>query len=1134
MKLSIPQIPFWAITAIQIILFTIIILPGIITLPLFIIPLFIALEIGIISTNIIKIKKKKKTFILLSEIQFFLYILLIIIFKPKETFSVEEISTTVILFFVLILVAIETLFLIYFIFKEKAIKKILFVMASSTTIIVFLIVFFVMKEGIPAFQENDPIEFLTGTEWDPFYNEPFTESVTLTTTIEPSDFSIYVEANPQYIPQGEFRNNTLYIKNNGATVDTYYIEVTTTLDYTLQSDNITIKPTETETVNLSVESPTNTENTLKINVKSSNNQRDKNITVKCIKSNFGVVIYPKQKTFLLKLEKDSLNQQYQVTNLANNKETYILESVGINKFRPLVKDIETSNLKEEAVGEQIKKTWEIELNPLETKKFTFRPNFVYSKVNGTYPIELTIKSKKQPEIFANSTITVIYSENLVVTVKESTKQIASDSKAIYQVALDKGVLANKEFIIKNKIIQGQAEIQTFYNTTLITTNEEPKKFRLDQQNGSTINITITPINNNTEKIVTEFIVDIEGSKPEIGALPFIVLTILTTIIAVLIAAPLGIGVAILLAEFTPSKIRKILRPIYELLAGIPSVLYGLWGYYAFGPLLSDHVYPILSNTIGNYITFFAPSSSMGRGVFTASVVLSIMIIPIVITLSEDAIRSVSRSLKEGSLAMGATRWQTMRRIIVPRAKSGITSSIILGTGRAIGETMAVLMIMGVTVRLPETIFDSGVTMTGVIAAFFECTFNDPITRHSLFAIGIILFLMVFCLNIIIAYIQKKTDEEEKEKQNNSIIINILKLFQNKTKQKNQYNDNQEINSFEILSVHQPDEYILLDNNNSIENLESQKYENEENKTQKIDPEREKIRKIFSNTRYKSLKKAQFFEKINTAILIFCGILVSFFILYILSDIIINGGLSLHIDFFTQREIAGGKEGGFLNAILGSLYLVAFAIIIAAPLSIGSAIYVQEYAKKNNIFTKIILFTSDTLASTPSIIFGAFGFMLFVLYLGFGYSLIAGGITLAFMVIPLMLRSSIEALKAIPREFQEGALALGATKWQSIRTVILPPATAAIISGVIISMGRAIGETAAVLLTANYAQSIPSSIMDSAGSMPILIYYYYDEALRIPILGEKVYSAAFILIIMVLILNLVARLIGYRSSRLMKN
>lgn len=211
------------------------------------------------------------------------------------------------------------------------------------------------------------------------------------------------------------------------------------------------------------------------------------------------------------------------------------------------------------------------------------------------------------------------------------------------------------------------------------------------------------------------------------------------------------------------------------------------------------------------------------------------------------------------------------------------------------------------------------------------------------------------------------------------------------------------------------------------------------------------------------------------------------LIWILGDVLIKGIPSLQLHFFLEREIGLGLDGGFLNAIIGSLQLLGLALLIAAPLAIGAAIYIQEYAKHNNPFTRVILFASDTLASTPSIVFGGFGFLFFVVYLHFVYSILAGGFTLAFMIFPILLRTSIEAIKAIPREYYEGSLALGATKWQAIRTVILPPARPGIVSGVILGIGRSIGETAAVMFTAGYSAHIASSILLPAASLPNMIY-----------------------------------------------
>jgi phosphate transport system permease protein len=261
-----------------------------------------------------------------------------------------------------------------------------------------------------------------------------------------------------------------------------------------------------------------------------------------------------------------------------------------------------------------------------------------------------------------------------------------------------------------------------------------------------------------------------------------------------------------------------------------------------------------------------------------------------------------------------------------------------------------------------------------------------------------------------------------------------------------------------------------------------------------------------------------------------AVFVTGFLFLIIGDILVNGGLSIKPEYLYLKEGFGGIEGGFLNAITGSLMLVGIALAFAAPLAVGSAIYVNEYAKPGNRLTNVVLFASDTLASTPSIVFGAFGFMFFVLYLRFGFSLLAGGLTLGLMVVPLLLRSSIEALKSIPKDYREASLALGATKWQTIRDAVLPPSLPMISSGVIISIGRAIGETAAILFTAGYTAHVTTSLMEPAASMPNMIFIYYDLSTTFPVLQEKVYSAAFVLIMLVLVLNAIARITARLSSK----
>lgn len=1107
-NLSIHDIPFWLIVILQTLFFIYFIFLGIYNLSFSFTFLFVIMQIALISVYLLKIKNYKKIFFLVSQFEIFLYFLILIIFFPHETFPVGEIAFSVIITLSFILIFAESLFLIYFIYKERFIKHILFVLASSTTLLVFLIVIFVAFEAAPAFQENDPVEFFIGTEEDfnPIYDRGFSKTVLLTTNIEPSVFKLSTTQNPFYIPPNSIKNITLTIENKGKNLDIFYIDVDTTFDYELESNKTKVLSYQSKDLNLSISSTGLCSETIEITVTSENTKKTTRLTIDCFVSSYGITIDPNYYEIFSQLDEDAGNTiLYRVSNLGKNKDTFIFKTKSSNNFVPMIRGHSDFAQKDQGNIRIIESR--LKFDPYETKELEFKPNFNVKK-EGIYNIDIEVFSENLTNIRSSAEINYTYFQSSIILLKDTTKNILSNQSAVYHAELDPGEFSREKIIFSTKLTQGNADLKVYHKGKLILEGETSKEFKINKTGRSNLTIVVTPVSSNFNEIKTQFKISDPGSTPTFVALPFIVTTIFTTLIAVLIAAPLGVGIAILLAEFIPNKIRKLLRPLYELLAGIPSVLYGLWGYFTLGPVLSETIYPYIANTIGTVIPFFSATSWMGKGIFTASIVLSIMIIPIVITLSEDSIRSVKRSLKEGALALGTTRWQTMRHIILPRAKSGVVSSIILGTGRAIGETMAVLMIMSTVVNTPGGIFDRGLSMTGVIANLFDRGIEFDFTRHGIFAIGLLLFIMVFFLNGIIAYIQSRAIEDKKGRKKTPIYHNIFTRLQKPFLYKK---DNQN-KSFNIGKINEE----IYTEKTSIDT--------KERKDKKID--------FFKTSNLKQLKRTLFYEKFVMTILICIATLISFFVGYIIFDILVNGGTAISPDLFLETE-KGLGEGGFLNAIVGSLYLVIIALIFAAPLSIGAAIYVNEYANKKSIITKIILFTSDTLASTPSIIFGGFGFLLFVSFLGFKHTLFAGGITLGIMIIPIMLRSSIEAIKAIPRDFYEGALALGVTKWQSIRTVIIPPATAGIISGVIISMGRAIGETAAVLLTAGYAQSIPKTILHGAASMPNLIWNYYDLQGFNPNLIDKLYVAAAILIIIVLTMNFVARLFGHRASRMMK-
>jgi len=219
--------------------------------------------------------------------------------------------------------------------------------------------------------------------------------------------------------------------------------------------------------------------------------------------------------------------------------------------------------------------------------------------------------------------------------------------------------------------------------------------------------------------------------PSFGAWALIIGSLTVTLGALIIALPLSLGSAIFIAEIASPRLREIVKPIIELLAGIPSVVYGLFGMAFLAPLIRQWF-----------------SLDTGLNLFTSSLILGIMVIPIICSISEDAMNSVPHSIREASLALGATKSETIFKAVIPAAKKGIIGSILLGFGRAIGETMVVLMVSGGAAQIPKSIFDPVRPLTSTIAAEMGETVVGDLHYQSLFALAIVLFIITFVSNLI--------------------------------------------------------------------------------------------------------------------------------------------------------------------------------------------------------------------------------------------------------------------------------------------------------------------------------------------------------------------------------------------------
>ena len=240
------------------------------------------------------------------------------------------------------------------------------------------------------------------------------------------------------------------------------------------------------------------------------------------------------------------------------------------------------------------------------------------------------------------------------------------------------------------------------------------------------------------------------------------------------------------------------------------------------------------------------------------------------------------------------------------------------------------------------------------------------------------------------------------------------------------------------------------------------------------------------------------------------------LLYIIGTIAYRGIGVIDISFILDSPRMSGAEGGIFPAITGTLCLVAVAILTAAPIGVGAAVYLTEYAPDNAV-THTITFGVECLAGIPSIVIGLFGYAFLVVYLGFGFSILSGGLALMFMILPWTVRASEEAIKTVSGDLKEGSLALGATKWQTIRQVVIPNALPGITTGVILGTGKAIGETAVIMYTAGSSLLLPESIFEPVRALPYHLYILASEGIS----DEMAYGSAAVLLGMVLTINLTA-------------
>lgn len=541
-----------------------------------------------------------------------------------------------------------------------------------------------------------------------------------------------------------------------------------------------------------------------------------------------------------------------------------------------------------------------------------------------------------------------------------------------------------------------------------------------------------------------------------GIWPMFVSSVIVTIFSVILGGAIGIFTAIYLVFWCPDKfhlryhgsnkiliwfvntvnkinLREIFDQIIKLLAGIPSVIYGYFGML------------VIVNAMAN----LNPNMTGGYGILSTILVLGIMIIPTITSLAKNALEAVPENYYEGSLALGNTKAQAVFNVVFPAARSGVISALILGIGRAVGETMAVNMVSGGSPIFPEGLFTPIRTLTTNIVLDMGETAYGSLHMAALMATGFVLLVLVLLINFSINLIPKSYSGRHGTK----------------------------------VLVGQKSQAIVY----------------------------RKCGQIPEILKYLTMVFAALVVVILAALIVF----------------ILGNGLP-HISW---NFLFGGDdyEGiSLLPAFISTGYMILITLVIALPLGIGAAIFFVEYARPGSKFVKVLRTFTDTLAGVPSIVFGLFGSLLFVPLLG-GRSVLAGAFTLVLVVLPTIIRSTEESLIAVPVSLREASYGLGAGKLRTIFKIVLPSAFPGIATATVLSIGRIVSESAALIYTAGMVLVSTSSVssavnvMNPASTLTVFLYSFFSEGLAF----DEAYATAVVLLVITLVLNLIVYFIEKR-------
>lgn len=579
-----------------------------------------------------------------------------------------------------------------------------------------------------------------------------------------------------------------------------------------------------------------------------------------------------------------------------------------------------------------------------------------------------------------------------------------------------------------------------------------------------------------------FLLRSEWSVPTatFGGWPGILGTLLTSGLAVLFAVPVALGVALFATEFAPRRVRASLAYFLDLGAAIPSVIYGFWGFAVLVPFLRDTGEPTLARALPGLPIVSGPI--LGTDVLAASLVLAIMILPTIAALTREALRAVPRAQREGALGLGATRWEAVRMTVLGSAFPGIVGAVVLGLGRAVGETIAVALVIGNTYAPAHSLFSPAVTIPSwLVARFAE---SGGLERSALFELALLLFAISLALNVGARLLLRRRERRPRAGSRRA-----------------------------PLAGSRPRSRPVLP----------------------ADPGRVAAPSWWARVERSRSERIRRRHGLQLVVLVLAGasvVVAALPIASLVGSAVAHGGSAVvRPSFYTSgppiacglQEPQGCPLGGIGPEIEGTLVLLALGAAAGVPAGILAGIYLSEYGRRR--FGHLVGLVVDALLGMPTILLGI---VVFAIFLRFdrpdAQSALAGAVALAVLMVPIVARATESALRSVPATVREAALALGFPRHRVTLRVVLGSARGAVVTGSLLAVMRAGGETAALVLTAGVSTYWLTNLGAPAPALGPFIF----DALTVyggsPNYVADAWGAALVLLLIMVAVSLAARLL----------